>query len=377
MNGSAERMIKSIKKAMNAALKGVQCSFNELLTILQEAALVCNSRPLGWAVTGRSEDVEAGGPITPLHLLLGRATIEAPLVVFRRPSLTRRLQFVEDVCKGFWKKWSALVLQGADRTYKWRADQRNLQAGDVVLLKDETAATKTYRTAQVLYPIFSFDNKVRKVVCRYKNLGESKYRYTERPAQKVVLIVPKEEQEDFREILVRPPAEAIEVAPEDPGQPGEGDVRDVVPEDVRDVVPEDVQDMAVEDGRDVVQEDVPPDEEGPVGRDEAPPEGDRVLEGGPPPAEQLGPGDSMRRLPPRWRRPPDRLGGVLYFWMYYNKWYYDIVVGRVPKHFWEKNEQKNYFLIISNAKRGTVPREVEKVTDFLGILSFKFIFWFW
>jgi hypothetical protein len=46
--------------------------------------------------------LEAGTPITLLHLMLGRATIEAPQMDFHNAyDLTRRLQFVDEVKKEF------------------------------------------------------------------------------------------------------------------------------------------------------------------------------------------------------------------------------------------------------------------------------------
>jgi hypothetical protein len=70
--------------------------------------LIVNTRPIG--IAGRGSDLEAGTPITPLHLLLGRASIEAPQIDFHNAfNLTRRLQFVEEVKREFWNKWKAIA----------------------------------------------------------------------------------------------------------------------------------------------------------------------------------------------------------------------------------------------------------------------------
>jgi Family of unknown function (DUF5641) len=83
--------------------------------------------------------------------MLGRASIEAPQMDFHNAfNLTRRLQFVEEVKREFWNKWKAIVFQGLDKSYRWRQNQRDSQVGDVVLLKDETAATCTYKLARVV-----------------------------------------------------------------------------------------------------------------------------------------------------------------------------------------------------------------------------------
>jgi len=84
MNGQAERLIGQVKKVLNQTLANKKCSFNELATILYESAVVVNSQPIG--IKGRSNDLEAGSPITPLHLMLGRATSEAPQVVVEKVS---------------------------------------------------------------------------------------------------------------------------------------------------------------------------------------------------------------------------------------------------------------------------------------------------
>ena len=80
-NGQAERMIGLLKPCLEQALTGKRYSYGELATVLAEAAQVVNSRPIARG----SEDTQAGGPITHLHLQLGRATVEVPRVRLRRP----------------------------------------------------------------------------------------------------------------------------------------------------------------------------------------------------------------------------------------------------------------------------------------------------
>ena len=65
-----------------------------------------------------------------------------------------------------------------------------------MLLKSETAAAATYRLALIecAYPSLS-DNKVRKVLVKYKNQGEGGFRFSERPSNKIVLVVPYEDQQ--------------------------------------------------------------------------------------------------------------------------------------------------------------------------------------
>jgi hypothetical protein len=100
-NGQAERMIGILKKCLEGALAGKRSTKRELGTIVAEAAQMVNSMPIARS-TG---DPESGGPITPLHFLLGPASKEVPQVRFNEmPKLTQRLQFVEDAKKQFWNK---------------------------------------------------------------------------------------------------------------------------------------------------------------------------------------------------------------------------------------------------------------------------------
>ena len=195
MNGQAERTIGLVKKVLLGTLENRPCTFSELNTFLQEAALIVNSRPCG--IAGRTADVEAGGPVTPLHLMLGRSNVDPPQVSAEEPVPTsRRLQYVQEIRRQFWNKWRSQVYQGMDRSYKWRHDVRDFQKGDVVILKNETNTSATYKLGLVDSAIPSLvDNKVRRVIVKYKNKGEKGYRISERPAGKCVLVVPIENQQ--------------------------------------------------------------------------------------------------------------------------------------------------------------------------------------
>ena len=193
MNGQAERLIGLVKKVLVQLLENKRCTFGELLTVLKEAAMIVNSRPIG--INRSLADPEVGTPLTPLHLMLGRATIEIPEAKDMPCSkLVERFHFVQSVKNEFWNKWKSCVFQGLDRVWKWRSNHRDVQLGDVVLLKEETAATCTYRLARVveLLPTAS-DGKTRKVVVEYKNPGEAIFRRSVRPVHKLVLILGHEE----------------------------------------------------------------------------------------------------------------------------------------------------------------------------------------
>ena len=72
---------------------------------------------------------------------------------------------------------------------KWRKDHPDLKVDDVVLMKDESIASRTYRLARVKQVFIGNDGHVRRALLVYKNPGESVFRETERPIHKLVLIV--------------------------------------------------------------------------------------------------------------------------------------------------------------------------------------------
>lgn len=161
MNGVAERMVGLVKNALQSTFMDQSCTYAELNTALAEAAVIVNSRPIGIHVT-RASDVEIGGALTPMHLMLGRATVEIPVVKTVDMKLSARLLFVQDLKRAFWNKWFHVVSQGQDRQHKWRTDQRDMRVGDVVLLKDESAISRSFRLARIARTIRSTDNLVRK-----------------------------------------------------------------------------------------------------------------------------------------------------------------------------------------------------------------------
>ncbi len=191
-NVQAERMIGILKKCLEGALTGKRCTMGEMGTIVAEAAQMVNSRPIARS-TG---DPESGGPITPLHLLLGRASVEVPQVRFNEAQkLMQRLQFVEDTKKQFWHKWMSQVFGGRMLSHKWTKKERDVAAGDVVLLAEAENDDPTYRMGIVDSMKPGEDGPVRTVNIRYTNPGKgpgerSPPKITTRPIHKIAVIVP-------------------------------------------------------------------------------------------------------------------------------------------------------------------------------------------
>jgi hypothetical protein len=188
-NGQAERMIGLIKKQLWKTFEGKRLSHEETLTLLVEAVQKINSRPIT-----RNPRPE-GEPLCVQDLMLGRAKPGQVEVKFETgKQLTRRFENVQRTQQEFWKRWIEEVFPEMLKQSKWKRDKRDLKVGDIVLRKDETAAGQTYKYAKVIKVHISADGKVRAADIEYKLPGESVFRTTSRPINKLVLVVPVEEQ---------------------------------------------------------------------------------------------------------------------------------------------------------------------------------------
>lgn len=83
---------------------------------------------------------------------------------------------------------------------KWHTAKRNLQRGDIVLIQDTNALKGNWRLCEVLETCPGVHGKVRNVSVRYKP-SQSGKKYlgqrdivVDRPAQRIVVILPIEEQ---------------------------------------------------------------------------------------------------------------------------------------------------------------------------------------
>jgi len=117
-NGCAEAMIKITKKQLTEMMKNKDVSRGELDTLFSDVMVIVNSRPL---MCRAGSDPLSGGPITPMHLLLGRSTVEVPDVVYQTiTSITGRLRFMEALKKEFWDKWFTQVFPNLVPSYRWK-----------------------------------------------------------------------------------------------------------------------------------------------------------------------------------------------------------------------------------------------------------------
>ncbi|XP_055605770.1 uncharacterized protein LOC129753945 [Uranotaenia lowii] len=168
MGGAWERMVRSIKIAMEAVANHAQNPCDEVLeTVVLEAEAIVNSRPLTY-VPLDSAETEA---LTPNHfLVIGDQAVTQPMsetllsgsVLRDSWELTRRLVDI------FWTRWIKEYLPTLTRRSKWFEATKPLQPGDVVIIVDEKKRNGWIR-GRVLEVIPASDGEVRRAYVRTPN----------------------------------------------------------------------------------------------------------------------------------------------------------------------------------------------------------------
>jgi hypothetical protein len=131
---------------------------------------------------------ETSGPITPFHLLLGRASVEVPKMKFdEAPRLTQRLQFIAEAKDQFWNKWMRQVFRML--SHKWTKAERSVALGDVVYLAEAENDDPTCRLGLVEEVKPDKDGCVLTISIPYTNPGNEPGKVTTRPIHKIAVIV--------------------------------------------------------------------------------------------------------------------------------------------------------------------------------------------
>ena len=191
-NGVSEALVKTVKRSLIQTIGQSVLTFAELQTVFFEVADVINSRPVG-IVTG--SDPMQPAPITPNHLILGRATSEAVQgSLYSTKDVNKRFRFLQSLVDDWWKRWYESVLPSLVPSYKWYQRHRNVKVGDVCLIKYKNPLKAQYKLGRVTRVKKGVDGLVRTVTLAYRNVNEKVHREVDRPIHGIAVIVPIEEQ---------------------------------------------------------------------------------------------------------------------------------------------------------------------------------------
>ncbi|KAJ0174641.1 hypothetical protein K1T71_009749 [Dendrolimus kikuchii] len=160
--GCWERLVRSIKVALNATLKNRSPKEETLLTLLSEAEAVVNSRPLTH-VSVHADDQET---LTPFHFLIGSSSTTALPATLTDNVLVGRTEWKKALRLSdfFWSRWVKEVLptmQPRQRPYQSLASQ--IACGDLVLIADSNLPRGVWPRGRITATYPGRDNVVRVV----------------------------------------------------------------------------------------------------------------------------------------------------------------------------------------------------------------------
>ncbi|XP_055605993.1 uncharacterized protein LOC129754138 [Uranotaenia lowii] len=161
MGGVWERLVRSVKVALNDGYSEGKLNDEGLITLIVEAEGIVNSRPLTYLPLD-SEEFEA---LTPNHFLLGSSNgvKQPPVPIEERRSLRDSWDLIQHELNIFWDRWVKEYLPVIRRQTKWFAPTRQVEVGDLVLVIDSKTRNGWIR-GKVRETIVAPDGNVRRVV---------------------------------------------------------------------------------------------------------------------------------------------------------------------------------------------------------------------
>ena len=154
-----------------------------LRTLLIEVEATINSRPL---TVDCINDPDSLHPISPSNLLTMKTNVVFPPPGnFMREDLycRKRWRRIQHIANEFWSRWRKEYLSNLQSRTKWCENKRNIQVGDVVLVKGDNVIRNQWKLALVNKVVPSDDNNIRTVEIRQAG------KYYLRPINKLVVIV--------------------------------------------------------------------------------------------------------------------------------------------------------------------------------------------
>ena len=145
--GVWERLVRSSKRALIHILNGRTLTDEILVTAFAIVGNLLNSRP----ITAVGDDPKNPEPLTPHHLLLGRANPSLPPDVFSEKELSSKKCWRQTQAPAdhFWNRWLKEFIPGLTERQKWNEGQRNLHVNDIVMILDRNQSRGNWPIGRV------------------------------------------------------------------------------------------------------------------------------------------------------------------------------------------------------------------------------------
>ena len=193
-NGISEATVKVMKKSLALALNpGVELTYAELVTLLTKITFSINSRPLTiHNISPSSQQEDNMIPLTPNHLLLGRATADVPDMDYDpEDKFSARLAYIQEVFRAWWDRWIQDVLPTLVPCKRWKEVRKNIKQGDIVMMRYSGNIEHDYRLARVLevYPDSKGLVRTVKVGFRRRDKREKSDQYWKKPLSEEIVAI--------------------------------------------------------------------------------------------------------------------------------------------------------------------------------------------
>ena len=166
--GLWEVAVKSTKTHLRRIIRDVKLSFEEFTMVLTQVEACLNSRPLVYTDSPDEDSIEI---LTCGHFLIGQSMCSLP----------------DPACQNlvwhFWKQWSEEYLTSLNRYNQWHRQSKNLEVGDIVLLKEDNIVPTQWPIARITEVHPGKDGLVRVAMVKTAN-GIYK-----RPVSKIALLL--------------------------------------------------------------------------------------------------------------------------------------------------------------------------------------------
>lgn len=189
MGGSWERMIGVSRRILDAMLlhQNTRLTHEVLCTLMAEVSAIINARPL----LPVSADPENPFILSPSMLLTQKSGVPPPPGDFTEKDLhTKQWRQVQALANQFWTRWRREYLPSLQQRTKWTATRRDLQVGDLVLLRDKKTTRNCWPMARITATFPGKDGHTRKVELKTTDQGTLKTFL--RPISELILLLPQE-----------------------------------------------------------------------------------------------------------------------------------------------------------------------------------------
>jgi hypothetical protein len=106
----------------------------------------------------------------------------------------KKIPTIQQIITEWWECWYRTVLPTLVPSYQWLQKHRNVEVGDICLIKYGKEKRANYRLGRVTKVKKGTDGLVRTVELQYKLPTKKKFRTVDRPIHGIAVIVPIEEQ---------------------------------------------------------------------------------------------------------------------------------------------------------------------------------------